>query len=253
MARPTRAALITGAGGGIGLAMCRAFAAAGFGILAVDIDAAAAETAVAAVKDGGGDAAHLACDVADPGDVERLRAWAVEERGGVDVVCNNAGIFDGYESAVDTTPELWARVLGVNLTGPFLISRALIPSIAARGGGAIVNTASIAGMVAGAGGVAYTATKHGVVGLTRQLAQECGALGIRVNAIAPGVIATGMSMQLIEEPSRNDFTSSMIERTPAGRLGRDDEVARLAVYLASEDAAFIQGALVPIDGGWTAI
>jgi 3-oxoacyl-[acyl-carrier protein] reductase len=253
MSRSTRTALITGAGGGIGSAMCQAFGAAGYRVLAVDVDASSAEDAGIAVAEAGGLAAHFACDVADPAAVERLGAWAVEEQGGVDALCNNAGIFDGYEAAVDTSPELWARVVGVNLTGPFLVARALIPSMRERGGGAIVNTSSIAGMVAGAGGVAYTATKHGVVGLTRQLAQECGEHGIRVNAIAPGVIATGMSMPLIEDPSRNDFTSSMIERTPARRLGRDDEVARLAVYLASEEASFIQGALVPIDGGWTAI
>lgn len=245
--------LVTGAGGGIGRAMCEAFGAAGHRVLAVDVDADAARQTARDCAAEGIEAAHFACDVGDRRSVERLGHQVREEHGDLAAVCNNAGVFEAFSSTGETTIESWDRVLRVNLRGPFLVSRELIPLLRSRGGGAIVNTASVAGMVAGAGGIAYTTTKHGVVGLTRRLAFECGRFGIRVNAIAPGVIATGMSMPLIDDPSAGDFAARRLAETPARRFGEAAEVARLAVFLAGPEASFIQGALIPIDGGWTAV
>jgi 3-oxoacyl-[acyl-carrier protein] reductase len=246
-----RTVLITGAGGGIGSAMCEAFGKDGYRVLAVDIDREAAQETIDGLPPDS--AAATDCDVTDPDSVARLGEWAVGEQGGIDVLVNNAGIFEGFATIDTLTVERWNAVVGVNLTGPFLVSKQLIPSIASRGGGSIINLASIAGMVGGAGGIAYTATKHGVVGLTRELAYNCGEMGIRVNAIAPGVIETGMSMPLINDASRSADMTAKMKEVPSGRLGQAVEVAHLAVYLASDAASFIQGALVPIDGGFTAV
>ena len=249
----TRTVLVTGAGGGLGRAMCQEFAKEGYRVLSVDLDE---ETAKGGVDDAvavDGTAAGFACDVTDPTSVARLGRWVTDEQGGVDVVINNAGIFEGFLDIDTITPESWDAVVAVNLTGPFLVSRELIPSLTRRGGGAIINIASIAGMVGGAGGVAYTTTKHGVIGLTRELAHSCGERGIRVNAIAPGVIEAGVSLLLLNDPSRSEEMTAKMKEVPSRRLGNAREVARLAVYLASDDASFVQGAVLPIDGGFTAV
>ncbi|MBS1883801.1 MAG: SDR family oxidoreductase [Actinobacteria bacterium] len=249
----TRTVLVTGAGGGLGRAMCEEFAREGYRVLAVDLDEETAQGGVDAAAALGGPAAGFACDVTDPESVARLGRWATEEQGGVDAVINNAGIFEGFLDIDTITPERWDAVVAVNLTGPFLVSRELVPSLTERGGGAIINIASIAGMVGGAGGIAYTTTKHGVIGLTRELAYNCGERGIRVNAIAPGVIEAGVSLPLLNDPSRSADMTAKMQEVPARRLGNAREVARLAVYLAGDDAAFVQGAVLPIDGGFTAV
>jgi 3-oxoacyl-[acyl-carrier protein] reductase len=248
--QPTnRAVVVTGAASGIGRAIAEAFIAAGDRVAVVDVDPAAAEATAAAL---GEHASWHACDVADTRHVNEL-GRRLDDDDGVDVLCNNAGIFDHFTSATEMDDALWNSVLAVNLTGTFLLSRAVLPSMIARGGGAIVNTASICGLVGGSGGVAYTASKHGVVGLTRQLAHEFGPHGVRVNAICPGVIATGMSMPLLEDPERSAHTSELARNVPSRRFGAPEEVGRLAVFLAGDDAGFIQGAAIPIDGGYTAV
>jgi NAD(P)-dependent dehydrogenase (short-subunit alcohol dehydrogenase family) len=145
---------------------------------------------------------------------------------------------------------LWNRVIGINLTGAFLFARAVIPGMMARKKGVIINTASISSFVAGGGGAAYTASKHGVVGLTRQLAFDYGQHGVRVNAICPGAIHTGMTNHLLTPEGRNPHVDAAVAGTPAGRWGKPEEIARLALFLASDDADFIHGAAYTIDGGW---
>ena len=239
--------VITGAGSGMGRAMAVEFARHGGRVVAVDIDGARAADTVDLLGDAG--ALALVADVADPAAVAGVINATVEEFGGLDVLCNNAGVLDAMRSAIDTTDEQWARVLAVNLTSVFLVSRAAIPVMLEHGGGVIVNTASIAGLVAGAGGAAYTASKHGVVGLTRQLAFDHGPDGIRVNAICPGAVDTPMTRELqmpegfVPPPRRL--------RMAARRMAQPEEIAKLAVYLASDDASFIHGATFTIDGGWT--
>jgi 3-oxoacyl-[acyl-carrier protein] reductase len=200
------------------------------------------------VSDGGAVAIALEADVSSVSSVAEMTQGALRELGRVDIVCNNAGILDGFAPTADVSDELWDRVIGVNLTGSFLVTRAMLPQMLDRASGTFVNVASMAGFIAGAGGAAYTASKHGVIGLTRQTSVDYGPRGIRANAICPGSMDTEMSREfLAREPAVLDVVNSV----PAGRQGRPDEVANLAVYLASEDSAFMHGAAVVIDGGWT--
>lgn len=243
-----RTAFVTGAGSGMGRAMARAFAREGAQVVAVDVRGDAARETVADVAGG---SFALALDVTDPAAVEVAVADAVERTGGIDVLCNNAGVLDGYTPAGETSVELWQQVLSVNLTGPFLLARLLAPHMAARGGGAIVNTASVSSFVAGGGGAAYTASKHGLLGLTRQLAFDYGRKGVRVNAICPGAVATEMTASLRVPSEANAHVDAQIAATPAGRWAEPEEIAELALYLASEQASFLHGTPVLIDGGWT--
>jgi NAD(P)-dependent dehydrogenase (short-subunit alcohol dehydrogenase family) len=248
--------MVTGAGSGIGRAMAEGFSSEGATVLVVDIDAEAAQSTVEAL---GAGAVALEADVADPASVATL----FEQVERVDVLCNNAGIFDEYKPAAETEVELWDRVIGVNLRGPFLVSAAAIPGMIAAGGGAIVNTASIAAKGAGGGGAAYTASKHGLLGLTRQLAFDYGRHGIRVNALCPGVVATPMSdpAQAAEgEPAipayvveGDEHIERVVAMTPARRWAQPSEMASVAMFLASDQASFLHGAAVMADGGWTLI
>lgn len=246
-----RVVVVTGAGSGMGRAMAQAFAALGDAVAAVDIDGASAADTVAGLGTGAHASRAFACDVSDSAAVARLGRDVLAAFGRVDVLCNNAGVLDGYAPLLDTDEALWHRVIGVNLTGAFLVSRAFVPAMLERGSGVVINTASVSSHVAGGGGTAYTASKHGLLGLTRQLAFDYGRRGVRANAICPGPILTGLTSHLVTPEGRNEHVDATIAATPAGRWGRPEEVAALAVYLASDEAAFIHGAHVVIDGGWT--
>lgn len=243
-----KVALVTGAGSGIGRAIAREYAAHGARIAAVDIDAAAVEATVAGLEPGQGIA--LAGDISVASTVEALAERAAAACGGVDILVNCAGILDGYAPIMETSEALWDRILGVNLKSIFLLSRAVIPGMVSRGSGVIVNIASIAGLGAGGGGAAYTTSKHGVIGLTRQTAYDYGRTGIRCNAICPGAIETGMTRDILD--SGDQAVMDLIRSVPAGRHGQPEEIAKLALYLASDDSAFVHGAAFAIDGGWTA-
>jgi 3-oxoacyl-[acyl-carrier protein] reductase len=245
-----RVALITGAASGIGRAMAEEFAARGAQIAACDIAADGAEaTRAAALEAGAPRAIALTADISRPADVARAVAAAQDELGRIDVLCSNAGILDGYASALDTDEELWDRVMDVNLKATWLLSRAALPGMLERGSGAIIVTASVAGMVAGGGGVAYTASKHGVIGLMRQIAYENAAKGIRVNAICPGVTQTGMTQALFDDPESK--VHEFIPEIPSATWAQPQEIAKLAALLASDDVPFMHGACVVADGGWT--
>jgi len=243
-----RTAVITGAGSGMGRAMAQLFHAEGAKVVAADIDEGAAAETVAGLD---GRAIAVGVDVSDVASVDRLGDRAVEAFGTVDIVCNNAGVLDDYTVAHETSDELWTRIIGVNLTGPFNVSRRFVPAMLEQGKGAIVNTASISAFIAGGGGAAYTASKHGLLGLTRQMAFDYGGQGVRVNAICPGATQTGMTAHLVTEEGRNEHVDQAIAGTPAGRWARPEEIAKLALFLASDDADFIHGAAYMIDGGWT--
>jgi len=244
-----RIAVVTGAGSGMGRAMVREFYEQGASVVAVDIRAAAAEETVAGVKDPDRSLA-LTADVSSRDQVEEVVAAATSRFGRIDLLCNNAGVLDDYTPAHETSDALWNRVIGVNLTGAFLFSRAVVPAMMAQQRGVIINTASISSFVAGGGGAAYTASKHGVLGLTRQLAFDYGRHGVRVNAICPGAIHTGMTNHLHTPEGRNPHVDAAVAGTPAGRWGTPEEIAHLALFLASDEAGFIHGAAFTADGGW---
>jgi 3-oxoacyl-[acyl-carrier protein] reductase len=243
-------AFITGAASGIGRAMAVEFAARGARIAACDIVADGAEaTRAAAEAAGAPQSIALTADVARAAEVERAVAAAHDELGRIDILCSNAGVLDGYLSAVDTDEELWDRVMDVNLKATWLVSRAALRGMLERGSGCIIITASVAGMVAGGGGVAYTASKHGVIGLMRQIALENAARGIRVNAICPGVIQTGMTQPLFDDPQSKVY--EFIPEIPSASWGQPLEIAKLAALMASGEVPFMHGACVVVDGGWT--
>lgn len=244
-----RSVIVTGAGSGIGAAMVRRFVALGDKVAALDYRVEAVEGVVAALHEGRSKAIEV--DVGDPAAVSAAVSSAVAFLGGIDILCNNAGILDGYLSVLETPLELWQRVLATDLTGPFLMAKEVLPHMIEGGGGAIVNTASIAALVAGGGGAAYTSAKHGVLGLTKQLAFDYGRHNIRVNAICPGAVKTGMTASLFTKEGHQDHVDAAIAATPAGRWADPDEVAKLAAFLASDTAAFVHGSAYVIDGGWT--
>lgn len=242
-----RMAIVTGAGSGMGAAIARGLAAEGAEVVGVDIDG----DAVAAVADASaGTIRPETLDVSDPDAVAAL-VETVAARGRIDVLCNNAGILDDYAPAHETSWERWRQILGVNLDGPFLLSRAVAPVMVAQGAGAIVNTCSIAAYVAGGGGAAYTTSKHALLGLTRQLAFDYGPHGVRVNAVCPGAVATGMTTELRTPEQANAHVDKAIAATPAGRWGTPEEIASVVLFLASDEASFVHGTPVLADGGWT--
>jgi len=229
--------------------MVQEFVAEGANVLALDVRRAAVEETAELIGQPGR-VVPFECDVSDENSVKAAVAKAMETWGRVDLVCNNAGILDDYVIAEETSTELWNKILGVNISGTFFVCREVLPIMVAQGKGVIINTASISAFIAGGGGSAYTASKHAVLGLTRQLAFEYGRKGVRVNAICPGPIHTGMTDYLFTPEGRNEHVDSIIEALPAGRWGKPVEIARLAVYLASDDADFIHGSAYVMDGGW---
>ena len=237
--------VITGGPGGIGRATAVRFASEGARVVLVDLAAPGLWDSVAAVEAAGGRAVAVEADVTRRADVERYAATAVERCGGVDFLFNNAGVLGDVRSLVDYPEEAFDRVMAINAKSVWLGMKVLAPLIAARGGGAIVNTASIAGLRGTPGLIAYTASKHAVVGLTRTAALELVRRGIRVNAICPAPIATPMVDELHRAMKRERLEATI----PMRRYGRPEEGAALVAFLCGPDAAFITGAIYPIDGG----
>lgn len=243
-----KVAIVTGAGSGIGRAISLRFAKEGAKVAAVDYMAATAEETVSMLKAAGGEGMSIACDVSKTADVDRMVTAVADAYGKIDVLCNNAGVFDGFTPTLDTDDALWDRVISINLKGVFLVARRVIPEMLKNGKGSIVNTASIAGLVANGGGVAYTASKHGVVGITRQLAAEFSDQGIRINAFCPGGILTGMTKDLAADEA-TDAAIKSGQLMP--RWGTPEEMAAAALFLASDESSFSTGSLLVVDGGWT--
>jgi 3-oxoacyl-[acyl-carrier protein] reductase len=239
-------AVVTGAGSGIGRSIARHMHAEGADVVAVDINREGVDALAGELGSERVDAVEL--DLRDAAAVETFCDDVLARHGGVDVLFNNAGIGDQFTPALDVTDALWEDVLGVNLIGPWRLCRRLLPSMVERGSGAIVNTGSVASIVAGAGGVPYTVSKHGILGLTRALAQEFGHSGVRVNAVLPGAIITGLTST---PDGVVEGAEDAIAATPAGRWAQPEEVAEVAVFLAGNGSSFVTGSAFTVDGGWS--
>jgi NAD(P)-dependent dehydrogenase (short-subunit alcohol dehydrogenase family) len=244
-----KVALITGAASGMGRSAAELFAAEGASVVVTDVGDG--QPVADAILASGGDATFVRADVSRAADCDAMVRAAVETYGGLHVLYNNAGVFPDDDGGVLDTPEsTWARVMDINLKGVWLGCRAGIPAMLASGGGAIVNVASfVALMGAATAQIAYTASKGGVLSMTREIAVEYARQGIRANALCPGPIETPLLEELLSDPARR---ARRMVHIPMGRLGRAEELAKAALFLASDDASFMTGAALVVDGGITA-
>ncbi len=253
------AAIVTGGGSGIGRAISIALAAEGAPVAVLDLQPKGGQETVGLIQAAGGKATYVPVDVRHWEEVDRAFREAIMAVGKPGIVVNAAGILDGYAQADAVTPAVWERVIGINLTGTFWGCKRALDELLPTGG-RIINIASTAGLVGDGGGPAYIASKHGVIGVTRQLAVAYAEKGLTVNAICPGPIATPLrsnSTQILgsDAPPMGGIggdPARVRAIIPAGRYGTVEEVAALAVFLASRDAGYITGQTLVIDGGWTA-
>ncbi len=246
-----KVALITGAGNGMGRVASVLFAQEGARIVVADWSDDGGGETVAAVEAAGGEASFVKVDVAKAEQVEAMVAHTMDRFGALDVLYNNAGIFPADDGGVTDTPEpTWDRVMEVNLKGVWLGCKYGVPAMLASGGGSIVNVASfVALMGAATAQIAYTASKGGVLAMTREIAVEYGRRGIRANSLCPGPIATPMLEELMSDPERKQ---RRLVHIPMGRLGQAEELAKAALFLASDESSFMTGAQLVVDGGITA-
>ncbi len=243
-----KVAVVTGAAAGIGRASAQIFARDGANVVVADIDEGGGRDTVSLIEDVGGQATFVRADVSVRADVAAMVHHAVVTYGGLDCAHNNAGIAAPTAPLADYPDEGWDRTMAVMLTGVYYCMKAEIPAMLERGGGAIVNTASGVGLVGYPNQAAYTASKHGVIGLTKVAALDYGARGIRVNAVCPGTARTPMvDRALRHDPSIDAHLKSL---HPIGRIGEASEVAEAAVWLCTPAASFVLGAALPVDGGY---
>ncbi len=240
--------VITGAGSGIGRATASAFAAEGGQVVAADRSDAVRAT-VEAITAAGGTAFGVEMDAGNEDDVVRLVEVASAQFGGIDVFYANAGISGGASSVLDASVELWTDVLRVNLIGPALAIKHAAPRIVERGGGAILCTASVAGLRSGAGGAPYSASKAGVINLVQSAAQQLSGSNVRVNAICPGLIETGMTQRVYDYAREKGVEDKIGRLNPMRRGGRPEEIAQVALFLASDAASYVNGQALAVDGG----
>jgi NAD(P)-dependent dehydrogenase (short-subunit alcohol dehydrogenase family) len=246
-----KVALVTGAAGGIGRVAAELFAREGARVVVADVVEADGAAAVDAINDVGGQAAFVRADVSDAVDAEAMVRFAVDTFGDLHVLYNNAGILLPDDAGTLDTPEdTWDRVMAVNLKGVWLGSKFGIPALLDSGGGAIVNVSSLVALMGSAvPQIAYTASKGGVLAMTRELAVEYARRGIRANVLCPGPIETPLMAELMSDPQ---WAARRLVHIPMGRPGQAEEIARAALFLASDDSSFMTGATLVVDGGITA-
>jgi NAD(P)-dependent dehydrogenase (short-subunit alcohol dehydrogenase family) len=228
-----KVAIVTGAASGIGKATVELFRGEGATVVGADVS----------------DGADVRCDAGSEADVKRLVEETIAQHGGLDIFFANAGISGGFASISEQSAEDWAEILRVNLIGPFLAVKYAGPEIAKRGGGSIVCTASVAGLRSGAGGAAYSASKAGVINLVQTAAQQLSDSGVRVNAICPGLIETGMTRPIYDMARATGQEERLGELNPLRRGGEPQEIAQAALFLASEDSSYVNGTALVVDGG----
>ena len=244
-----RGILVTGAGSGIGRAAAQLFANEGGRVVVVDQDENEAQATVTSIRQAGGEALAIGADVSREADCRGMVERALAAYGRLHVAFNNAGIGASGFAVADEEEVTWSRLIDVNLKGIFLAMKYEIPAMVSAGGGAIVNTASVAGLVGERGIGAYSASKHGVVGLTRTAALDYIGQGVRINAVCPGATRTQILANWFQDPKVESF---ILSRHPIGRIAEPEEIARAVLFLASDDASFIVGQALAVDGGLTA-
>lgn len=243
-----KTAIVAGAAGGLGAAICRLFAREGAAVAVADLDLEGARVLAGEIAAAGGRALPVRADVTSAADIAEMTEAAVRFAGeeGVNILVNNAGIA-GLGAVTEITEEDWNRVLAVNLTGAYLCSRRVIPEMIRAGGGSIVCVSSVAGVIAQAGQAAYHASKHGLIGLVRAMALDHAGDGIRVNAVCPGAVDTPLL-----SPLTGERRAALAARHALGRIARPGEIAATVLYLAGDESSFTTGAALLADGGWTA-
>ena len=246
-----KVAVITGGASGIGKASCLLFAREGAKVVAVDLKKDAAQETVNEITAAGGEASAVGADISKAKDAEAMIAFAEKTYGAVHIVFNNAGVFHPDDDSVtNTSEEIWDMVINVNLKGVFLGCKYAIPALLRAGGGSIINTASfVAIMGAAAPQIAYTASKGGVLSMTREIAVEFARKNIRANALCPGPVETPLLKELLSDPARRQ---RRLVHIPPGRFARAEEMANAALFLASDESSFVNGSTFLVDGGITA-
>jgi NAD(P)-dependent dehydrogenase (short-subunit alcohol dehydrogenase family) len=243
-----RVALVTGAGMGIGRAIALAFAQEGASVMVVDVNAEAGKGTVEVIEKSGSKALFVRCDVSKGEEVKTMVGTTVKEFGRLDYACNNAGIHNPLpESLTEVDETMWDRIIEVNLKGVMFCMKHEVPSMLKQGSGVIVNIASLAGLSCEPGSYAYTASKHGVVGLTKTAAFEYAKAGLRINAVCPAVIETPM---LVTAPA--EVRQALLSKHPIGRFGKPEEIAAAVIWLCSDLSAFVTGTTIVLDGGASA-
>lgn len=245
-----KTALVTGASSGIGRATAIGFAQQGANVVVADVLTEGGAKTVRMIEEMGKRALFVSCDVSQENDVKNVMNQTIETFGRLDYAFNNAGTEGKHGSTIDCTDENWENVIRINLKGVWLCMKQELPQMLKQGTGAIVNCSSIAGLVGFEGIPAYTASKHGVVGLTRTAALEFAKSNIRINAVCPGVIQTPMIDRFVHGEAQ--IRKQLIEGEPVGRVGKPEEIAEGVLWLCSDAASFVTGQAIAIDGGWIA-
>lgn len=245
-----KVAIITGAGSGMGASMAKLFAKEGAKVVAADLNEERLQEVVYSITDAGGDAKPIRVDVSNEGNIKEMFEFAQKEYGKLDIVVNNAGIMDNMAAAGDVTDDMWQKVFAVNTDSVMYSTREAIHAFLPQKSGTILNIASVGGTNGGRAGAAYTASKHAVVGITKNTAYMYEPDGIRVNAIAPGGIKTNIaeSMKGVDE---HGMKRQMVGMGLSPEPGSAEEIANAALFLVSDEASYVNGVVMPVDGGWT--
>lgn len=245
-----KTAIITGAASGMGKSIAELFASEGANVIVADLKKNEIDEVVNLITDKGGKAFGIVCDVSDEIQIKNLIDTTIDKFHSIDVLVNNAGIMDNFEPIAEVSNELWNRVLNVNLNGPFYACRLAVPIMMKQGSGSIINISSIGGLNGSRAGVAYTASKHALIGLTKNIGFMYAQKGIRCNAIAPGGVNTNIGKNMHPNIFGQERASSGGANMP--RMGEPIEIANTALFLASDESSFLNGSILTVDGGWTA-
>ena len=245
-----KTAVVTGAASGMGRAIAERFAKEGANVLAVDLHQKGIDEVVQKITDSGGTAQGVTGDVSEEKDVQKMIDLAVSKYNTLDILVNNAGIMDDFFPVSETSNELWNKVIGVNVNGPFFACRLAIPYMLKQGQGSIINISSVGGLYGSRAGAAYTTSKHALIGLTKNIGFMYAQKGVRCNAIAPGGVNTNIGLGM--KPNKFGYERCTSGAASMPRMGEAQEIANTALFLAGDDSSFINGTVLTADGGWTA-